>query len=277
MKAIVPVGASTGDLAVLVAVQAARLERLGPAVVRRLQQIVGHARRGDRERRVAVHLDHVEERLAVHPVARERTHRLGDRGARGVGLPHITAVIAADEIAPFVAVVGQAERHQERAEVRVAESERAEQMAVARDRGRRIRRVIDQDLLGEDRERGRAAELLDVEPPSASTNFIRLRLARLHAVSSRNMYSEHGLLELIRPDALTGFQRLIVVSYWMPGSPHTCAASAISRSISRASSVSNVSPVVTARVCHFAPFCAACMKPSVTRTEWFAFWKNTES
>src|SRR5262249_7692004 len=105
----------------------------------------------------------------------------------------------------------------------------------------------------------------------------RFGLARLHVVSARNMYSEHGLLELMRPDALTGFQRLIVVSYWIPGSPQTCAASAISRSTERASSVSRVSPVVTARVCHFAPFCAACMKPSVTRTEWFAFWQNTES
>ena len=86
------------------------------------------------------------------------------------------------------------------------------------------------------------------------------------------MYSEQGLLELMRPDALTGFQRLIVVSYWMPGSPQTWAASAISRSTSRAASVSSTSSVVTLRVCQLAPASAHCMKASVTRTEWLAFW-----
>src|SRR5436853_547069 len=35
--------------------------------------------------------------------------------------------------------------------------------------------------------------------PSASRNFSRLRLARLHALLSRCRYSEHGLLALIRP------------------------------------------------------------------------------
>ena len=86
------------------------------------------------------------------------------------------------------------------------------------------------------------------------------------------MYSEQGLLEWIRPDALTGFQRLIVVSYWMPGSPQTCAAVAISRSSSRARMRSRTSPVVTARVSHSPSASAECMNASVTRTEWFAFW-----
>ena len=99
----------------------------------------------------------------------------------------------------------------------------------------------------------------------------------MQAVSSRNMYSEQGLLALMRPEALTGFQRLMVVSYWMPGSPQTWAASAISVSSSRALTVSETSPVVTSRVCHSAPLRADCMKPSVTRTEWLAFWKKTES
>ena len=99
----------------------------------------------------------------------------------------------------------------------------------------------------------------------------------MQAVSSRNMYSEQGLLELMRPEFLTGFQRLIVVSYWRPGSPHRWAGSAISPSSSSARKVSITSPVVTARVCQGSPFCAARMKSSVTRTEWFAFWKYTES
>ena len=60
-----------------------------------------------------------------------------------------------------------------------------------------------------------------------SRNFIRLIEARLHAESSTCMYSEHGLDALIRPDSGQVCQRLIVVSYWTPGSAQRQAASAI--------------------------------------------------
>ena len=70
--------------------------------------------------------------------------------------------------------------------------------------------------------------------PSSRWNFIRLMLARLQAVSSRNMYSEQGFEALIRPDVGQVFQRLIVVSYCTPGSPQLQAHSAISANTSRA-------------------------------------------
>ena len=63
---------------------------------------------------------------------------------------------------------------------------------------------------------------------------MRLRLARLQAVSLRNMYSEHGLDAWIRSVFADVCQSLIVVSYWMPGSPQTHAASAMRRKMSRA-------------------------------------------
>ena len=44
-------------------------------------------------------------------------------------------------------------------------------------------------------------------------------LAKLHAESSTNIYSEHGLLALMRPEFGQVCQRLIVVSYCTPGSP----------------------------------------------------------
>jgi hypothetical protein len=53
---------------------------------------------------------------------------------------------------------------------------------------------------------------------------VRLRLARLQAVSSRNMYSEHGLLALIRPPAGQVCHSLIVVSNCTPGSAQAHAA-----------------------------------------------------
>ena len=66
--------------------------------------------------------------------------------------------------------------------------------------------------------------------PSASrTNFIRLIDARLHAESSRNMYSEHGLLALMRAVFGQVCQSLTVVSNCRPGSPQMCVASAICR------------------------------------------------
>ena len=81
--------------------------------------------------------------------------------------------------------------------------------------------------------------------PSAPTNFIRLRLARLQAVSSRNMYSLHGLLALMRAVFGQVCQSLMVVSYWMPGSPHCQAASAICASGRGRGSVSHGSPEST--------------------------------
>jgi hypothetical protein len=60
--------------------------------------------------------------------------------------------------------------------------------------------------------------------PSSRLKASRLTEARLHAVSSRNMYSEHGLDALIRPDPGQVCHSLIVVSYWTPGSAEAQAA-----------------------------------------------------
>src|SRR6478609_4878436 len=114
--------------------------------------------------------------------------------------------------------------------------------------------------------------------PSARRNFMRFSDARLHAESSRNMYSEHGFDALMRAVFGHGCQSLTVESNCMPGSPHTHADSAILRIMSFARYVSiTLFLSVTARVCHSASFSYARMKSSVTRTEWFAFWNCTES
>ncbi len=108
--------------------------------------------------------DDPQERLAVLRVGLERTPvvacddagllvRLAvhDRGQRG-------GIVAA-----LVRVVGEPTAHEQRAEVRVAESERPELVAVLFDPGRRVRGVVDQDLLGRDRHLGRVPVCLDVE------------------------------------------------------------------------------------------------------------------
>src|SRR5260370_20111382 len=63
--------------------------------------------------------------------------------------------------------------------------------------------------------------------PLVVTNFTRFNEARLQAVSSRNIYSEQGLLALIRAEFLHVCQLLTVVSYCIPGSPQCQRESAI--------------------------------------------------
>src|SRR3954466_11300847 len=99
---------------------------------------------------------------------------------------------------------------------------------------------------------------------------------RLHAESSRNMYSEHGLLALMRSVSGHVCHSLTVVSNCMPGSPHTQVPVAICFIRSRALNVSIGEPSFTAFVCHSPSSRTARMKSSVTRTLLFEFWKKTE-
>ena len=107
--------------------------------------------------------------------------------------------------------------------------------------------------------------------PSSRRNRIRLSEARLQAESSTCMYSEHGFDALIRPDTGQVCQRLMIESYWTPGSAQRQAASAIWPISSRASTVLTVLPSVRAVRCHSSPASTAAMNSSVTRTELFAF------
>src|SRR3989344_5148527 len=72
---------------------------------------------------------------------------------------------------------------------------------------------------------------------SKSENFVRLREARLHAESSKNMYSEQGLLALILPEFGQVFHLFIIVSYCKAGSPVTAAALATLSKTSPASTI----------------------------------------
>src|SRR3954465_6179077 len=101
---------------------------------------------------------------------------------------------------------------------------------------------------------------------------MRLSEARLHALSSTCMYSEHGLDALIRPDTGHVCHSLIVVSYWTPGSAQRQAASASWFSTSLASTISFAASSTRAFSSQESPRSARSMNSSVTRTELFAFW-----
>src|ERR1700710_2922904 len=108
--------------------------------------------------------------------------------------------------------------------------------------------------------------------PSGRRNFIRFSEARLQAELSTCMYSLQGLEALIRPDSGSVCQRLVVGSYWIPGSAQRQAASAIWFIRSRAGSVFVVEPSARAVRFQSSPAATASMKSSVTRTELLAFW-----
>src|SRR5271169_24303 len=81
--------------------------------------------------------------------------------------------------------------------------------------------------------------------PFEARYFIRFSEARLHAVSSRNMYSLQGFDALILAVVLHVCQRFTVVSYCIPGSPHCQVDSEILASNSFARSFSTGWPSET--------------------------------
>src|ERR1700724_4585462 len=101
---------------------------------------------------------------------------------------------------------------------------------------------------------------------------MRLSEARLHAVSSRNIYSEHGFEARIGPAAGQVCQSLIVVWYCRPGSAEAQAARPILSQRSRAFIVLCGLPSMR-RVKVQSRFSSTARKnSSLTRTELFAFW-----
>jgi hypothetical protein len=90
------------------------------------------------------------------------------------------------------------------------------------------------------------------------------------------MYSEHGLLALMRSVFGQVCQSFTVVSNCMPGSPHTHVPSAMPRISSRAFYVSATAPSVTRFVDQSWLSTTARMNSSVTRTLLLEFWKNTD-
>src|SRR5580700_10309355 len=103
----------------------------------------------------------------------------------------------------------------------------------------------------------------------------RLIEARLHAVSSKNIYSEHGLLALIRPSFGQVCHSLIVVSYCRPGSAEAHAENVIFSHSSFAFTFFAALPVVRNFNVHSPSVKTECMKSLVTRTELFEFCPET--
>src|ERR1700709_1451842 len=104
---------------------------------------------------------------------------------------------------------------------------------------------------------------------------MRLAEARLQAVSSRNMYSEHGLEARMSPDDLQVCQSFMVVLKCRPGSAEAQAAWPIFSQRSRASSVLAIFLLVRLIRFHLPSVSTARRKSSFSDTELLEFWPDT--
>ena len=111
--------------------------------------------------------------------------------------------------------------------------------------------------------------------PSLVRKRMRLSEARLHAVSSRNRYSEHGFEARIGAASAQVCQSLIVVSNCTPGSAEAQAAQATLSHRSRAGTVRSARLSTRPLSCHSPSASTARRKASLTRTVLFEFWPET--
>src|SRR5258705_1808900 len=108
---------------------------------------------------------------------------------------------------------------------------------------------------------------MSILPLVSSRNASRFIEARLQAVSSRNMYSEHGFDAMIGPEAGHVCQSLMVVWNCRPGSADAQAAWPIFSQRCRAFTVLAILPGLVRQVrSHSASASTALRNSSVTRT-----------
>ncbi len=94
-------------------------------------------------------------------------------------------------------------------------------------------------------------------------------------MSSRNMYSEHGLEARISPSFGQVCQSLIVVWYCRPGSAHSHAARATLSQMSRARTFERTLPSMRLFSSHQPSSMTAFMNASVMRRELLEDWPLT--
>ena len=145
-----------------------------------------------------MHVHHAKHRIAVLREARERPLRAGHLRAGRVRTTAHDRCQRGGDCAPLVAVVRDAEQHQEAAEVGVAEAERAKVMAIFRDVLGRVAREVDEDLLRHQEQPARVPVAVDVEREVA----VRIVAEKLREVDAREVagriVQEHVLGARIR-------------------------------------------------------------------------------
>ncbi len=143
-------GSQHGDLRILVAKLFAQGQRIVPRRLRGQKKLRLHVFGLDAAHRVAMHANDVQHGLAVHRVAGERTHIF--RNARGLRISFAAHQRGdgAGHIATLVGIVGQGHGHEQRAQIGVAETQRAKFVRILRDFFGRIAGEVHQNFLRRD-------------------------------------------------------------------------------------------------------------------------------
>ena len=137
-------------------------------------------------------LDHFQHRLAIGRVAGERAHLFGDSRRLEIGLAGHQRGNRAGVAAPLVGVIGHPERHQQRAQVCVAESKFAIRAGVPGDLVGRVRGIIDDNVLRRDHYVHRVAECAHVELAAIIDELHQVergeiagRIVQMHVLAAR--------------------------------------------------------------------------------------------
>ena len=222
-------------------------------------------------------VDHPEERGAVLVVGKERAAVVaGDDRRLLVRLAVHDRGQGGRVVPALVRIVGEAAAHQQRAEVGVAEPERAELVRVLLDPRRRVGRVVDEDLLGGEGDLGREAVGVRVE--------LAVRVDELHQVERREVaggvVEEHVLRARVRGvDPVRVRARVPVVDRRVVLDARVAAdVGGLGHLVEQVARLVGVHRLVPRRrlwVVHSLSSTTAFMNSSVTRTLWLAFWKAT--
>ena len=181
-----------GRLSVAVAVLVAERHGLIPRRLGRLEQALRDQGGVDLLHCRSVLSHHPKHGVAVRGVAGERPHLLGDLRAGPVRPTGHEGRDGARPRPPPVRVVGQAAGHEQRTQVRVAQTELPERLRVALDLVGRIARVPDDDLLRREHHldgvlEGRDVEVAVVleEPEQVEAGQIARAVVEMHVLRAR--------------------------------------------------------------------------------------------
>ena len=166
-------------LRVTIPMQHTKVDGIRPDGPCRIVHLAGNVVPVDPLDGLAVRPHHIQERLPVHVETRARPHLARNLRRLQICLAGHHGRDGCSVVAPVIAVVGNALRHQQRAQVGITQTERAEVERVDLDLVRRIARKSDDDLLRCNRHIHGLPERFDIKPAV----FVR----ELHQVQRRQV------------------------------------------------------------------------------------------
>ncbi|OPZ97138.1 MAG: hypothetical protein BWY71_01713 [Planctomycetes bacterium ADurb.Bin412] len=176
-----------GYLAIAIAVQLAHLQCCVPAFLRRRNQIRRTELFADIHDRRPVHPDNAEHMPAVDFILIERSQPAGQFRTGGIGCTRHDCRNRRRQMAPFLAVVGQSQRHHQRAQIRIAQPQRPEIMRVLRNLRGGVTAVIDQQFLRDNQNPNRLLQALDIDAAVVPAELHQIQAGQI----ARGIVQEH--------------------------------------------------------------------------------------